>query len=186
MLKSVSDGARTFGYPTVAVAGARQAVSPAAHSSLSVFSPVDFRLYSGNAVMAARVVNGGKPVAHVELGVDVDDECRTAAVTNENGMAYLTIPGDDAAMLNFKVAVENEILELPYALAYEADAVYGTPKQPVLLDLNEAVGISEIMVDVDNTAVYDLSGRMVHQGKNAPRRLSKGVYILNGKKKTVK
>ena len=43
-----------------------------------------------------------------------------------------------------------------------------------------------IMVDVDNTAVYDLSGRMVHQGKNAPRRLSKGVYILNGKKKTVK
>lgn len=186
MLKSVSDGARTFGYPTVAVAGARQAVSPTAHSSLSVFSPVDFRLYSGNAVMAARVVNGGKPVAHVELGVYVDDECRTAAVTNENGMAYLTIPGDDAAMLNFKVAVENEILELPYALAYEADAVYGTPKQPVLLDLNEAVGISEIMVDVDNTAVYDLSGRMVHQGKNAPRRLSKGVYILNGKKKTVK
>ena len=190
MLKSATDGLRTFGYSTTTMAGARlgvqQLMLSTSQSMPTSFVPVDFRLYSGNAIMAVKVVSANKPVVNAELGVFADDECRTAAVTNENGMAYLTIPGEDAVTLTFKVAVAGQVSDAPLELTYENDAVYGSPKQPVLIVLNDAVGISEVVGGTDTESVYDLSGRKINNSQETLRRLSKGVYIVNGKKKTVK
>ena len=52
------------------------------------FTPIDYHDYSGNAIMAARIVMNGQPVLNAEVGVFADDECRATAVTNANGIAY--------------------------------------------------------------------------------------------------
>lgn len=154
-------------------------------SNLNYFSPVDYHNYSNNAIMAVRVINSGKPVAHLELGVFVDNECRTADVTDENGIAFLTIPGDHIGTMSFKLAVGDEIVEAAESFTYEADAIYGSPSNPVVLELGNATGIGTI----DNSQItmdsyYDLSGRKYE--KPSTRQMSKGIYIINGQKQVVK
>ena len=151
----------------------------------NTFSPVDYHNYSNNAIMAVRVMNSGKPVVHLELGVFVDNECRTADVTDENGIAFLTIPGDHIGTMSFKLAVGDEIVEAAESFTYEADAIYGSPGNPVVLELGNATGIRTI----DNSQItmdsyYDLSGRKFV--KPSTRQMSKGIYIINGQKQVVK
>ena len=151
----------------------------------NTFSPVDYHNYSNNAIMTVRVINSGKPVAHLELGVFVDNECRTADVTDENGIAFLTIPGDHIGTMSFKLAVGDEIVEAAESFTYEADAIYGSPGNPVVLELGNATGIGTI----DNSQItmdsyYDLSGRKFV--KPSTRQMSKGIYIINGQKQVVK
>lgn len=151
----------------------------------NTFSPVDYHNYSNNAIMTVRVMNSGKPVAHLELGVFVDNECRTADVTDENGIAFLTIPGDHIGTMSFKLAVGDEIVEAAESFTYEADAIYGSPGNPVVLELGNATGIRTI----DNSQItmdsyYDLSGRKFV--KPSTRQMSKGIYIINGQKQVVK
>ena len=108
MLKSTT--ARQFSYPAVTVVAARAMDNDFAdEESQSVFKPVNFRKYANNAIMTVRIVANGKALGHSELGVFADDECRTAAQTNEEGVAYLTIPGDDEVTLTFKVAVGDSV-----------------------------------------------------------------------------
>ena len=154
-------------------------------SNLNYFSPVDYHNYSNNAIMAVRVMNSGKPVVHLELGVFVDNECRTSDVTDENGIAFLTIPGDHIGTMSFKLAVGDEIVEAAESFTYEADAIYGSPGNPVVLELGNATGIRTI----DNSQItmdsyYDLSGRKFV--KPSTRQMSKGIYIINGQKQVVK
>jgi hypothetical protein len=102
-------------------------------------------------------------------------------VTNANGIAYLTIPGEEECELSFRVAIDDEVLTAPLTLTYESDAIYGTPKNPIVLDLTDvATGIGG-MGDGQDSEVYDISGR-----KMDSRKLQRGVYIINGQKKTVK
>ena len=189
MLKSVTEGDRLFSYPTSALSGPslvmkRANAAPGAEEN-SIFKPVNFRNYANNAIMAVRVVAGGRALGHVELGVFVDEECRTASVTNDEGMAYLTIPGDDEAMLSFKVAIGDVVVDANTTITFEVDGVYGSPKHPIIIDLSELTGIWEILGDSRDASVYDLQGRKIRLDGNS-QRLSKGVYIINGQKKTVK
>ena len=180
----------TFSYPAAAVAGARHLVRAEANASLStlhssLFSPVNFRNYPDNAVMTVKVVADGKTLAGVEVAAFAGDECRTAAVTNNEGIAFLTIPGDEPCLLAFKVAVGEEVLVAPLTLTYETDAIYGTPKQPVVMNLGDTNAIREMHNDNGIETVYDLSGRKIQLDEQT-RRLQKGVYIINGQKQTVK
>ena len=188
MVKIAVGSARTFGYPTATVVGAPRRHSAddnqtTAAQRSAAFTPVDFRLYSGNAIMAAKVVVAGKAVANAEIGVFADGECRASGVTNENGVAYLTIPGDDAATLTFKVAMGDQEADAAETLDYEADAAYGSPARPFVIDLDNATGIETVQADSENQDVYDLQGRKITQKMS---RLSKGIYIVNGKKQFVK
>ena len=177
---------RTFGYPKASVAGARGLsveegdLVTADHGA---FTPVDFRNYASNAIMAAKIVAAGKPVTNAELGVFADGECRAAAMTNEKGVAYLTIPGDDAAVLTFKVAVGDKEADAAESVTYEVDAVYGSPKHPFVIDLSGATEIEIVESDDERVEIYDLQGRKVTSEK---ARLNKGVYIVNGRKQVVK
>ena len=177
---------RPFSYPSAAIAAARSLAPSAINEPLStLFTPVNFRLYAGNAIMAVRLTAADKPVANAALGVFAGEECRTAARTDDEGMAYLTIPGDDQVTLTFKVALGNEVFDVPATVSYEVDGVYGSPDSPLVIDLSDATGIVDVDAHVDVHDVYDLQGRKVDLKDNG-RKLPKGVYIIDGQKKTVK
>ena len=193
MVKSGASTTVQFGYPAASVAGARarnasvQAApadaedDPAAPSRF--FTPVDFHNYAGNAIMTARVVKDGKPVTDAEIGVFANGECRAASVTDAQGIAYLTIQGDAAETLTFRVLSGSAQLEASETLIYEQDAVFGSPKRPFVIDLGAATGIGEIASGGEEESVYDLQGRRLTPQIS---RQSKGIYIVNGKKQVVK
>ena len=181
MIKSEINTVRTFRYPgaTVSHAPKRSPAKAAAVNSSSVFNAVDYRNYSGNAIMSAKVMNGNAPMANVEIGVFADGECRAVAVTNENGIAYLTIPGDEAAVLTFRIAKGAEISDAHETLLYETDAVFGTPMNPFVLSVGGTTGIN--VSTEDNTgSAYDLQGRKIESASGS------GIIIIDGKKQLVK
>jgi hypothetical protein len=157
-----------------------------ANGQTSKFSPVNFRNYPDNAIMAVKVVAGSRTLTGVEVAAFAGDECRTATVTNEEGIAFLTIPGDETCELTFKVAVAGEVVDAPLTLTYETDAIYGTPKHPVVMNLGDVNGIREMLNDNGIESIYDLSGRKMFNGQRSSFNVRKGVYIINGQKKTVK
>ena len=177
---------RSFGYPSSALK-AQKAQSVQDAQTTSTFSPVDYHNYSGNAIMTVRVMRSGQPVGHLELGAFVEGECRTAEVTDENGVAILTIPGDSEGTLNFLLADGDEIVEAAEWFTYEADAVYGSPGNPVVIDLGNATSLGESLRmnnEESGDTCYDLAGRRVISSRRSS--LNKGIYIINGEKKVVK
>jgi hypothetical protein len=177
--------ARQFGYSKNLMKAPASLRSNASLSTFNNFTPVDYHNYSNNAIMTVRVMHSGQPVAHLELGVFVDNECRTADVTDENGVAFLTIPGDNIGTMSFKLAVGDEIVEAAESFTYEADAIYGSPSNPVVIDLGNATGIGTIdNAQITMDSYYDLSGRKFV--KPSTRQMSKGIYIINGQKQVVK
>ena len=178
---------RQFGYPRMNVKALQQ-------EKLGVFQPVNRHAYSGNAIMAVRIVAAGHPLANAELGVFADEECRTAVVTDAEGMAYLTVPGEDEATLTFKVVVGDQVVDATTTVNYQTDGVYGTPQNPMVIDLDEATSIIEHSSLKIEHSVYDLSGRKYNNSQLSPdskhstlnSKLKSGVYIINGQKKAVK
>ncbi|MCR5849416.1 MAG: LamG domain-containing protein [Bacteroidaceae bacterium] len=187
ILKSTAD--REFSYPAATVAAVKEMVMDFANAAdadnHSTFMPVNYRKYANNAIMAVKIVAGRKILGNTELGVFADDECRAAALTNDEGIAYLTIPGDDVTTLTFKVALGDQIIEAKTTVNYEVDGVFGTPQHPMIVDLGEMTGIWEIAGDDEDVSVYDLQGRKVSL-RDGSRKLNRGVYIVNGQKKAVK
>lgn len=63
--------------------------------------------------------------------------------------------------------------------------------QPLVVAIvnNDTDGISQMEngdQTIDNSAVYDLSGRIIVNRKSVNRKLPKGLYIVNGKKQVIK
>ena len=140
-------------------------------------------------VMTAQVMKDGVMLTDAEIGVFADgDECRATATTDEEGRAYITIPGDEACQLTFMVAVDGKVYSTKQTADYAVDAVCGSYSQPFVINLGDATGIEEIengTLKIGN-AVYDLQGRKVVADKAANCKMSKGVYIVDGKKKVMK
>ena len=182
MMKSTTDYTRDFSYPSASLASRRSSERDTAVEADAVertFNSVDFRNYSSNAIMTAKVVKGNVPMANVEVGVFADGECRTMAVTDENGMVYLTIPGDDAAALNLMVAYDNDVTETGDTFNFETDAIYGTPQNPYIIKVDNDFG-SMNNNGTGNESIYDLQGRKVPQ---VAGQTEKGIFIINGQKK---
>ena len=178
----------TFIYPSAAVAGASRSEKVKVNSeqlATATFSPINFRNYPDNAIMVVKVVADSKTLGGVEVAAFAGDECRTAVTTDNEGVAYLVIPGDEPCTLTFKVAMAGKVVDAQLTLTYETDAVYGTPKHPVEMNLGDTNGIREILYDNGIGSIYDLSGRKIRLDDQT-HKLQKGVYIINGQKKTVK
>ena len=185
--------ARTFTYPATTAAPAR-ANSPFSilNSQCSMFSPVDYHNYPANMVVIAQVVYGSEPVAGAEVGIFVGDECREAAVTDDRGMIYVTVPGNEPTPLHFIIAVNGQWLMVnDQSITYETDAVCGTPRAPFVIDLGNATAISHLTLDAEHSTIFDLQGRRVNsqmvkssngQMVKSSNRQMKGVYIINGQK----
>ena len=180
--------ARTFTYPTTtaSAAPARMAQPNSQFSILnSQFSPVDYHNYPANMVVIAKVVNGSEPVANAEVGIFAGDECREAAVTNDRGMIYVTVPGNEPTQLHFVIATDGQTMQAAETVTYETDAVCGTPSTPFVIDLGNATAIDELStLNSQLSTVYDLQGRRVNsQMVKSSNRQMKGVYIINGQKR---
>ena len=228
--KISSTVARSFAYPSVTAAGARTAAAfnsrgdRSLSSEEGLWTPIDYCLYPSNMVLIAQVVGeasklcsndpvgevskrcDNQPLAGIELGIFAGDECRAAAITDDEGMVYITIPGDEPCKLTFRVADGNsefvirnsefvirnsefvirnsEFVIRNSELRYETDAVIGTPKAPFVIDLGEATDVQSVATQSQQTEqVYDLQGRKIVNRKFENRKLNKGVYIINGQKK---
>ena len=178
---------QSFSYPGSVKSNARRlAPSYQETQSTQTFKPINFRRYPDNAIMAVKVVDNGRLLDNLELGIFAGDECRTAAVTNDEGIAYLTIPGNEACEMTFKIALDNEVMDVPFTFTYETDAVYGTPLYPMVISFDDADGIWKVLGDTGSDSIYDLSGRKIADDKLSNGKLNRGVYIINGQKKAVK
>ena len=104
------------------------------------------------------------------------------AVADENGLFFLNVGGaTDAAdkengYLTFTIERSGELLATAAnrQLRYMPNATYGTPKQPINLNVNRSTLN-------DKEGWYDLSGRKMANGK-----LPAGVYIHNNEKIIIK
>ena len=180
-VQSVAAQPRTFYYPSATISAGNHAPRRKASAvQPTTFIPVDYRLYPANMVLCAQVVNNEMPVEGVELGVFDGNDCREAAVTNEEGMVYMTIPGDLSTELTFRMVWNGNIVTTDDMVLYTTDDILGTPRAPFMIRLDNATRIGRITSDGEET-IYDLSGR-----KLTNTQLKKGVYIVNGQKKAIK
>ena len=179
--------AKSFSYPggSGASLSPRRAPSKSAGNGTQtsyMFNAVDYHNYSGNATMTAKVMKDNMPLANAELAVFADGECRAVAVTNEKGIAYLTIPGDDDATMTFKVATQGSgIIDINESIKYETDAIYGTSRNPYVFNLGGTTGMGRVVMEDADRSVYDLQGRKVTTDGNR-----NGILIIDGKKEILK
>ena len=152
--------------------------TPAPAAATGTFLPVDFHAFSDNLTMAVKVLKSGQILKNVALGIFADGECRAAAVTDENGLAYLTVPGDKPVKLTLKVAQGADITELKGNLDYVSDAILGTPQHPLMLDLDSPTGIDLTGATVQEGVAFDILGREIPDASD-----HQGLIIINNSKR---
>ena len=178
--------ARTFRYPkAVSAAGARMMTSY--DEAPSHFTPVDCHLYPSNMTVVAQVLVNGVPAAGIEVGVFDKEECRAAAVTDADGLAVLTIPGDGHATMTFRVYDGSQTAACNETLPYENDAIQGSRRSPFIVSVSPT-GIETLTLQDSDSMLYDLQGRRVYRQTEGVQRstLKKGVYIEDGQKRVKK
>ena len=178
--------ARTFRYPkAVSAAGARMMTSY--DEAPSHFTPVDCHLYPSNMTVVAQVLVNGVPAAGIEVGVFDKEECRAAAVTDADGLAVLTIPGDGHATMTFRVYDGSLTAACNETLPYENDAIQGSRRSPFIVSVSPT-GIETLTQQDSDSMLYDLQGRRVYRQAEGVQRstLKKGVYIEDGQKRVKK
>ena len=177
---------RTFHYPkSTATANARMAI--AYEEQPAFLTPVDYSNYANNMTVIARVQLHGLPTAGMEVGVFAGDECRAAGISDDEGMVFLTIPGDAATELTFRIADGSTYIDCDETISYSSNAIIGTIDEPFILNAI-VTGISNLNTNTAGSEIYDLQGRRVYRQAEGVQRstLKKGVYIENGQKRVKK
>ena len=180
--------ARTFRYPkaTAASAGARMLQQYDEEQS-GFFTPVDYHGFADNMTVIAQVISDGMPAAGVEVGVFAGEECRTTAICDDEGLLYLTIPGDGHTQLAFRMYDGYTLTDCDATLEYVSNATVGTIDAPFVLNA-VTTGITDASAGRTDGRLYDLQGRRVYRQTEGVQRstLKKGVYIENGQKRVKK
>lgn len=135
MYMSQASQTRTFRYPVSIYRKTRKMAAERGQSG--VFVPVDNSLYPGNMTVVARVTYEGQPLADSEIGVFNGDECRTAGFTNDEGIVFLTIPGNGSEELSFIIPFNGVMLKSSTTLSYEDDGIVGSPSNPLAIGFGE-------------------------------------------------
>lgn len=170
MLQSASAGTRTFTYPASLAPYAPQR---AAARPLLNFSPIDHHKYPSNMTITARVTFNDEVQQGAEVGVFAGDECRTAEVTDADGYAYFTVPGEGKCNLRFLMVKNGDVWLAEATVDFTEDAICGSYKQPLELTFGKITYVDGIAVDADdNTRWFDVHGRMLNGKPTAP-----GVYV---------
>ena len=170
MLQSASAGTRTFTYPASLAPYAPQR---AAARPLLNFSPIDPHKYPSNMTITARVTFNDEVQQGAEVGVFAGDECRTAEVTDADGYAYFTVPGEGKCNLRFLMVKNGDVWLAEATVDFTEDAICGSYKQPLELTFGKITYVDGIAVDADdNTRWFDVHGWMLNGKPTAP-----GVYV---------
>ena len=156
MFLSHADANFTFRYPgasprlTGRAASAERGILNAplrTEENETAFDPVTDP-YSGNMSIIARVMNGEEPVHGVEVGIFAGDECRGAAIEEDNYW-FITVAGDEPTPLTIKVydpAAQTTTI-ISQTLQYTDDATLGSLAEPYIINLQQPEGIEEITND---------------------------------------
>ena len=181
-----STTARTFRYPKATVAAHARMLS-GYEQQPEHFTPVDYRCYADNMTVIARVQLQGLPAAGVEVGVFAGNECRAAGISDDEGLVYLTIPGEGQTLLTFRMVDNGFVADCDATLEYSSNAVVGTIDEPLILNA-VMTGISNVNAGTEGSELYDLQGRRVYRQAEGVQRptLKKGVYLEGGRKKVKK
>ena len=172
---------KTFVYPSASLSSLA-AQSPKANSrrvnQTSVFTPVPPTDYPDNMTMVVLLTNGGIPVADAEVAAFVDGECRGAAVATtdeEQPLYYLLIAGEGSGQpMQLRVYLDGSIITLSANLVYSSDGNIGTPWEPYVIDISDALDISSVEdVDGSPSAWYSLQG--IYLGTTKPT--TPGIYL---------
>ena len=120
-------------------------------------------------------------------GVFAGKECRTAEVSDDDGLVFLTVPGENQTQLTFRIADGEGSLGCDATLEYNNDGICGTIDAPIVLNAM-LTGISDVNSDTAGSELYDLQGRRVYRQTEGVQRstLKKGVYIEDGQKRVKK
>ena len=184
----MSTAETTFRYPSAVVPARARGTEAEQVRQPSAFALIDYHQFSENMTMVAQVKINGLPAADVEVGVFVGNECRTAEISDGNGMVYLTIPGEGHALLTLRAYDGQETYATEGTLEYVNDLMVGTTREPYVISFT-TTGISTVEAGAGNDyRLYDLQGRRVNRNSENTERpvLRKGVYIENGQKKVIK
>lgn len=135
----------TLYYPSLVRAEAPRYIAPVrqAPSSLSSFTPVDPGTYSGNMTLTAVVMNGTQVVNDAEVAVFAGDECRAVA-TADDGLWFITIPGDKSETLTIQVATQETVINCKQQLTYIEDAMIGTCDQPYIIQIGDEDALEHV------------------------------------------
>ena len=159
MLYSSAAAERSFAYPTAASHSKIAKVKGMGLPPAGYFTPVDYHRYPDNMSLIARVTLDGNELADAEIGVYADDECRSHAFTDGEGMAYVTIPGDNPVSLTFKLVREEKLYTAARPLDYSSDDIVGTVDAPYEIEFFSTSGVSLIGADGEGDCEwYDLNG----------------------------
>lgn len=120
------------------------------HSPFSIlhspFTPVDPGKYSGNMTVTAVVMDGERVVADAEVGVFSGDECRASAFADD-GLWFITIPGDASEQLTIRVATGGKVLNVKQSLTYVEDAIICTCNEPYIIQIGEPTDLETVDSD---------------------------------------
>lgn len=173
MYKSNATDTLSFNYPT---ASAQQfSAMRAAEQHSGIFKPIDNSMYPGNMTIVACVIYDLKPIANVEIGVFAGEECRTASFTDNEGLAYLTIPGSANEELSFYIPYNDGIIKSDITINYEDDGIVGNPGSPFDIDFTNGsvnTGINFIGTNIRKDVWCTVGGVMINEKPTTP-----GVYF---------
>ena len=108
------------------------------------FTPVEETAYPFNMILVARVINNDLVMANAELGIFAGDECRAVGTTDDEGIVYLLIPGEESVSLTFKIVVDDKVLVSKQSFEYETDAVVGKHSNPYEILFGSGQGFESI------------------------------------------
>lgn len=119
--------------------------------------------WSDNMTIVARLVDAdGQPLSGGEVGSFVAEECRGVNMVDDEGYAFLVVQGNEqGAPVSFGYWMPTEAcayqLMSGMPIAYESDAMLGSPAEPVVLMLGQPMGITTPAIETDS-AYYSLDG----------------------------
>lgn len=174
------------------------------------YEPCDANKYQSNMTFIAKVLLDGNVLVDCQVGVfDENGECRGANASSieDDGLVYLTVVGEgNTTQLHFKVSYTDETGEkeelAQETLEFSSDAMKGTFEEPYLITIGKTdVGFSSIQnpammvisrpgglyiqcdvpTQVQVSSLLGITDQYKVEG-NLWIPLSRGVYIVNGKK----
>ena len=137
---------KTLYYPSLTRNAAPIINSSIHHSAKrfnSQFTPVEPGQFPGNMTITAVVKDGDRVVEDAEVGIFAGDECRAAAFA-EDGLWFLTIPGDKTETLTIQVATPSSIYYPQSTLTYIEDAMIGTVAEPYIIQIGNDSGWEKV------------------------------------------
>ncbi len=131
---------KTLYYPSLTRNAAPAALNFTLSTLNSQFVPVEPGKYPGNMTLTAVVLDGEQVVEDAEVGIFAGDECRAAAF-GEDGLWFLTIPGDKTETLSIQVATGDRQQVTGGELTYIEDAMIGTVDEPYIIQIGQSTGL---------------------------------------------